>query len=76
MISDDGWTADEAGPEFAKTGIPFEPEQVRGIIRWLPGFLPVGEQRHDGPGRGKAMYDIGELQELHGALAKWLRVPS
>lgn len=70
-----GWTVDEACAQFAASGLPIDPDRLRMVIRALR-LAPVGETRHDGRGRGHAMYDIGTMQRLHSALAPWLRVPS
>ncbi len=72
----DGWTIAMASDDFAGTGIPFEERNLRGIIRFLPGFQRTGATK-PGPqgGRGDPLYDIGELQLLHKALARWLTVP-
>jgi hypothetical protein len=70
----EGWTVAEAVEQFARTGIPMD--HLDRIIRALPGFRRVGEAPK-GPlgGRGAALYDIGQLQLLHKALAPWLTVP-
>ena len=66
-----GWTVDEACAQFAEAGIPVDPARLRMVIRALR-LQPVGETSRDGRGRGQALYDIGQLQRLHSALAPWL----
>jgi hypothetical protein len=70
-----GWTVDEACAEFARAGMPVDPARLRMVIRALPGFRPVGEKRAPAGskgGRGHPLYEIGQLQRLHAALAPWL----
>ena len=72
----EGWTVAEAREQFASTGLPMD--GLDRIIRALPGFRRIGETRKppgSQGGRGAALYDIEQLQRLHGALAPWL-VPS
>ena len=70
----EGWTVEEAVAEFARTGIPMD--GLARIIRALPGFQRIGETTAgEKGGRGYALYDIGQLQRLHSALAPWLTVP-
>jgi hypothetical protein len=70
----DGWTVDEALAEFARQGMPVDPDRFRAAVRVakLPrtGEKPSGERG----GRGHAMYDIAALQRLHAALSPWLAV--
>lgn len=69
-----GWTISEAREELAKTGIPID--GLARIIRALPGFQRIGEAPSgEHGGRGHALYDIGQIQLLHAALAPWLTVP-
>jgi hypothetical protein len=75
MSSAHGWTVQEAVEEFARTGLPVD--GLARIIRALPGFQRIGEVRKppgSKGGRGDAIYDIGQLQRLHAALAPWLIV--
>ena len=75
MTGNDGWTVAMASAQFAGTGVPFEERNLRAIIRYLPGFQRTGETRQppgSKGGRGDPLYDIGELQRLHSALAPWL----
>jgi hypothetical protein len=69
----DGWTISEAAALFEATGKPIPPRHLAMIIRALPGFCRIGERPSgDLGGRGHALYDIGQLQRLHAALAPWL----
>ena len=64
----DGWTVADARGEFAKTGIPFD--GLGKFISLLPGFRRIGEKPSGASGgRGAAIYDVGDLQQLHGFLA-------
>jgi hypothetical protein len=75
-VTADGWTVTEAREQFAETGIPMD--GLDQIIRALPGFTRIGETRPvpgGKGGRGHAVYEIGELQMLHTALARWLTPP-
>ena len=70
----DGWTVDEAREQFAQAGVPMD--GLARIIRALPGFRRIGETPSgEHGGRGCALYDIGQLQLLHKALAPWLTMP-
>jgi hypothetical protein len=71
-----GWTIAEACAEFQRAGMPVEERRLRAIIRNLPGLNPVGKTP-SGPngGRGHPLYEIGQLQRLHAALAPWMTVP-
>lgn len=74
MTAKAGWTITEACAQFADTGIPIDPRQLRLIIRALR-IRPVGETTPGGRGgRGHALYPIDQLQRLHAALAPWLDV--
>lgn len=72
----DGWTISEACEQFAAAGLPVDPRRFRMVIRALPGFKSVGETASTARGgRGHAIYEIGDLQRLHSALAPWLGDP-
>ena len=76
-MTDDGWTVAEASGQFACTGLPIADRHLRMIIRALPGFQRLGEKKSgERGGRGEAVYDIGQLQLLHRALAPWLSDPA
>jgi hypothetical protein len=75
-VTADGWTVTEAREQFARTGLPVD--GLDQIIRALPGFTRIGETRSgERGGRGHALYEIKELQILHGFLAShgWLTPP-
>lgn len=66
-----GWTVQDAVGELAKTGLPVD--GLGKIISLLPGFQRIGEEKSgERGGRGCAIYDIGEIQLLQAALARWL----
>jgi hypothetical protein len=70
--SDLGWTISEACAEFERAGLPVDPARFRMAIRAVQ-LKPVGETTSGGRGgRGHALYEIGQLQRLHAALAPWL----
>lgn len=70
------WTIDEASAEFARTGIPMQPAQLRAIVRALH-WKPAGETASgEHGGRGHALYPIADLQRLHAALSPWLQIES
>jgi hypothetical protein len=59
--------------QFAEAGMPVDEARFRIAVTRvarLPraGEMPAGEKG----GRGYALYEIGELQRLHAALAPWL----
>ena len=74
----DGWTVGEACEEFERAGLPIAERNLRAIVRNLPGFRRIGEKKQ-GPGsrggRGEALYAIGDFQQLHGDLSRWLTPP-
>jgi hypothetical protein len=75
MSSTHGWTIAEACAEFERAGVPVDPARFRIAVTRvarLPraGEMPSGEKG----GRGRALYEIGELQRLHAALSPWLTV--
>lgn len=68
-----GWTISEACAEFDAAGMPVDPRRFRIIVRNLPGLVPVGETKSgERGGRGQFLYEIGQMQRLHAALAPWL----
>lgn len=77
MTVADGWTIPEAREKFAETGKPID--QLGKLIWCLPGFTECGYS-DPGPegGRRFKRYAIGDLQRLHGFLARngWLDRPS
>lgn len=67
-----GWTVSEACAEFERAGLPVDPGRFRMAIRAVK-LRPVGETPSgEKGGRGQALYEIGQLQRLHSALAPWL----
>jgi hypothetical protein len=71
-----GWTLSEACAEFERAGLPVDPAQFRIAIRAVR-LKAVGETASgQRGGRGQLLYDIGQLQRLHAALAPWLTLPS
>lgn len=70
-----GWTIREACEDFTAAGLAADPGRLGVIIRALPGFTRIGERRAPAGskgGRREALYEIGELQELITAIARWL----
>ena len=75
----DGWTIHQAREELARTGLPID--RLADLLGALPGFVPCGEERKkpgSKGGRGHKLYPIGDLQRLHGFLARngWLDKPA
>lgn len=71
----DGWTIREACDDFTAAGLPADPGRLAVIVRALPGFRRIGERRAPAGskgGRREALYEIGELQDLITAIARWL----
>jgi hypothetical protein len=59
--------------QFAEAGMPVDEARFRIAVTRVArirraGEMPSGEKG----GRGHALYEIGELQRLHAALAPWL----
>jgi hypothetical protein len=71
-----GWTIAMALEQFAEAGMPVDPERF-GIAVTRVARLPRIGEAPKGPlgGRGYFLYEIGELQLLHAALVRWLKVP-
>jgi len=73
-MTGDGWTIDEALAEFARQGMPVDPKRFRAAVR-VAQLERIGETSSGAKGgRGQALYEIGQLQRLHSALAPWLVV--
>jgi hypothetical protein len=71
-----GWTLEEACAQFEAAGMPVSERRFRIIVRNLPGLQPVGETKSgERGGRGQFLYEIGQMQRLHAALAPWLTTP-
>ncbi len=68
-----GWTIAEACTEFASAGMPVDEARFRLAVTRVARIPRVGETPSgEKGGRGKLLYDIGQLQRLHSALAPWL----
>ena len=72
-----GWTLEEACAQFAAAGMPVDPGRFRMAVTRVARLPRVGETPK-GPkgGRGQLLYEIGQLQRLHAALAPWLILPA
>lgn len=71
-MAEAGWTIAEAVAEFERQGMPVDPDRFRAAVRAVR-LQRTGETSSGAKGgRGQAMYDIGQLQRLHSALAPWL----
>ena len=67
----EGWTVDDSIAEFERTGMPVDPYRFRKAIQAFQ-VRPVGEEPSgEHGGRGRAMYDIGDMQELHKDFIRW-----
>jgi hypothetical protein len=72
MSAAHGWTVSEACAEFERAGLPVAEDRFRMAIRAVK-LKPVGEKPSgERGGRGQLLYEIGQLQRLHSALAPWL----
>ena len=76
----EGWTVPDALAEFAAAGMPLDETGFRAVVRAahrLGTLRRVGEKREpagskDRGGRGRPLYDIGALQQMHKDLARWI----
>ena len=78
MTAAEGWTILEACAEFERAGMPVDPARFRIAVTRMARLRRIGETRQptgSKGGRGHAVYDIGQLQRLHAALAPWLTAP-
>lgn len=76
-MADQGWTIAEACAEFERAGVPVDGKRFRIAVTEVARLGRTGEVRKppgSKGGRGPALYEIGELQQLHRALAPWLTV--
>jgi hypothetical protein len=67
MAETGGWTIQEAVEQFARQGMPVDPEQFRMVVRAFRIQL-TGEKRHEPGsqgGRRDRLYEIGQLQRVH-----------
>jgi len=72
----DGWTIADAIAEFERAGMPVDPARFRIAVTRVARLARTGEMKSgERGGRGQALYDIGQLQRLHAALAPWLTTP-
>ena len=76
MTAADGWTIPMAVAKFAEQGMPVDAARFRIAVTRVAripraGEMPPGRKG----GRGQFVYEIGQLQRLHSALAEWLVVP-
>jgi hypothetical protein len=70
----EGWTIEEAVAEFGRAGVPVDPYRFRMAVRAVQ-LRPVGETASGRKGgRGQHLYEIGQLQRLHSALAPWMTI--
>jgi hypothetical protein len=63
-----GWTIPEAVAEFERAGLPVDPARFRIAVVKVTRSRRTGETRQppgSKGGRGRAVYDIGQLQQLH-----------
>lgn len=68
-----GWTIAEALAEFERAGMPVDPARFALAVTRVARIPRAGETRPgEKGGRGHALYEIGQLQRLHSALAPWL----
>ena len=78
MSAADGWTVPDALAEFAAAGMPLDEAGFRAVVRAaqrLGTLRRAGETRAPAGskgGRGRPLYDIGALQQLHKDLARWI----
>jgi hypothetical protein len=78
---DPAWTIAQACAYFTEGGLPMDEDTLGTIIfklRKQSGgryWNPVGETATGERGRGKALYLVKDLMQLHAALAPWLVPP-
>ena len=71
----DGWTIAEALGQFAAAGMPVHEDRWRMAVTRVARLPRIGETPSgEHGGRGYVLYEIGELQLLHAALARWIVV--
>jgi len=74
MTAADGWTIAEAVAEFAEAGMPVDEARFRIAVTRMARLQRTGETRQppgSKGGRGQALYEIWQLQQLHKDVAKW-----
>ena len=76
MTGQDGWTVPEALAQFAAAGMPLDETGFRAVVRAAHrvGALQRAGETSSGPkgGRGRPLYEIGALQQMHKDLARWI----
>ena len=67
------WTIAEAVEQFAAAGMPVDEARFRIAVTKMARLRRVGETA-SGPsgGRGRPLYGISDLQQLHADVAKWI----
>ena len=71
----DGWTLAMALEQFAEAGAPVDAARFRMAVTRIARLPRIGEMPSgEHGGRGYVLYEIGELQLLHAALVRWLKV--
>ncbi len=59
--------------QFAEAGMPVYEDRYRLAVTRVARIPRVGEMPSgENGGRGRRLYPVGELQQLHSALAPWL----
>ncbi len=79
MSSDLGWTVSDALGQFDAAGMPVDRAGFRAVVRAARrtgNLRPLGEEK-SGPdgGRGRILYPIPEMQQMHKDLVRWMAVP-
>ena len=75
-MSADGWTIPMACEQFELQGMPVDEARFRIAVTKMARLRRVGETA-SGPsgGRGRPLYGISDLQQLHADVAKWIPAP-
>jgi hypothetical protein len=73
-----GWTVSDALGQFDAAGMPVDQAGFRAVVRAARrtgNIEPLGETRSgEQGGRGQILYEIGQLQQMHKDLARWLAI--
>jgi hypothetical protein len=71
-----GWTVSDAFDQFDAAGMPVDRAGFRAVVRAARrtgNIKPLGETKSgEHGGRGQILYEIGQLQQMHAALVRWL----
>jgi hypothetical protein len=71
-----GWTVSDALGQFDAAGMPVDRAGFRAVVRAARrtgNLKPLGETKSgEHGGRGQIVYEIGQLQQMHAALVRWL----